>query len=117
MVLTISLHPSLPLSVPQYLELDHDQNGLLSKRELVHYSGYFQQTRLTSAFVDRIFEESITYRLPVSSAEGDGEEGGEGGGVSEAEMVSVMGGREGERVTCICAHLCSPFPFSFSLYL
>ena len=121
-----SLPPSLPpflLSLPQYLELDHDQNGLLSKRELLHYAGYFQQTRLTPVFVDRIFEESITYRLPVPPAAaggGEGEEGGEGGGMSEAEMVSVVGGRERGREGGCCIYACpfsSHFLFSVSSFV
>lgn len=56
--------------------------------------------------MDRVFEESITYCLPVPSAAGDvergegkGEEGGGRGGMSEAEMVSGV---------CVCSNL-SPF--------
>lgn len=45
-----------------YLELDVDQNGMLSKREFVNFRGHRGDTRLTDAFADRVFEEIITYR-------------------------------------------------------
>ena len=47
----------------EYLELDTDQNGMLSRDELLAYSGSKQPMRLTKAFVWRIFEEIPTYRV------------------------------------------------------
>lgn len=41
-----------------YLELDVDQNGMLSKQELKH----FGHGMLTDVFIDRVFEEYQTYR-------------------------------------------------------
>merc|ERR1712050_351229 len=41
-----------------YLELDVDQNGMLSKSELAHYGSGM----LTDVFIDRVFEEYQTYR-------------------------------------------------------
>merc|ERR1719191_494575 len=41
-----------------YLELDVDQNGMLSKNEL----GRFGSCMLTDVFIDRVFEEYQTYR-------------------------------------------------------
>jgi len=41
-----------------YLELDLDQNGMLSKQELSRYG----KGMLTEAFIDRVFEEYQTYR-------------------------------------------------------
>merc|ERR1719277_1611089 len=41
-----------------YLELDVDQNGMLSKNELSHYGSGM----LTDVFIDRVFEEYQTYR-------------------------------------------------------
>lgn len=41
-----------------YLELDVDQNGMLSKSELSH----FGSGMLTDVFIDRVFEEYQTYR-------------------------------------------------------
>ena len=41
----------------QYLELDIDHNGMLSKRELAQYG----TATLTDVFIDRIFEECHTY--------------------------------------------------------
>jgi len=70
------------LCITQYLDLDRDQNGLLNKIELLRYPGFSQATRLTSAFVDRVFEESITYRLPSETAEEDES-------LPEAEMVRM----------------------------
>ena len=47
----------------QYLELDKDQNGLLSKTELQSYTGTSRQpVRLTPAFIDRIYSEITTYQ-------------------------------------------------------
>ena len=47
----------------QYLELDKDQNGLLSKMELQSYTGTSRQpVRLTPAFIDRIYSEITTYQ-------------------------------------------------------
>merc|ERR1711920_252061 len=41
-----------------YLDLDVDQNGMLSKSELSH----FGSGMLTDVFIDRVFEEYQTYR-------------------------------------------------------
>merc|ERR1711972_792356 len=41
-----------------YLELDVDQNGMLSKTELSRYG----HGMLTSVFIDRVFDEYQTYR-------------------------------------------------------
>merc|ERR1719162_188683 len=41
-----------------YLELDVDQNGMLSKQEL----GRYGPGMLTEVFIDRVFEEYQTYR-------------------------------------------------------
>merc|ERR1712203_651687 len=41
-----------------YLELDTDQNGMLSKAELFRYGAGM----LTDVFIDRVFEEYQTYR-------------------------------------------------------
>jgi len=41
-----------------YLELDLDQNGMLSKKELSRYGSGM----LTDVFIDRVFEEYQTYR-------------------------------------------------------
>ncbi|CAM9901334.1 unnamed protein product, partial [Scytosiphon promiscuus] len=53
----------------EYLELDEDQNGMLSKQELMNF-GARQRTRLTPVFVQRLFEEVVTYRVqaPPSSS-------------------------------------------------
>ncbi len=40
-----------------YLALDHDQNGMLSKSELANYDG----GSLTTCFLDRVWEECRTY--------------------------------------------------------
>lgn len=45
-----------------YLELDKDHNGMLSKQEFLEFRRSRQTTKLTQAFVDRFFEEIITYR-------------------------------------------------------
>jgi len=42
----------------QYLELDLDHNGMLSKEEFIGFLG----GSLTRAFVDRFFEESLMYQ-------------------------------------------------------
>ena len=44
-----------------YLELDVDHNGMLSKTEFLHFRGPRGDTRLTKSFVDRVFAEIITY--------------------------------------------------------
>lgn len=49
--------PAIRAIYENYLSLDIDRNGLLSKEEL---AGYGSGT-LTSAFLDRVFEESHTY--------------------------------------------------------
>ena len=41
----------------QYLNLDKDHNGMLSKAELLHYG----TSTLTPAFVNRVFEVCLTY--------------------------------------------------------
>lgn len=42
----------------QYLSLDQDQNGLLNKAEL----SQFNNEGLTSAFIERLFQESFTFK-------------------------------------------------------
>ncbi|XP_039288464.1 serine/threonine-protein phosphatase 2A regulatory subunit B'' subunit gamma isoform X1 [Nilaparvata lugens] len=42
----------------QYLNLDRDHNGMLSKRELAEYG----TGTLTSVFLDRVFQECLTYK-------------------------------------------------------
>jgi len=49
--------PSTLRVYSQYLELDVDHNGMLSRSEL---AGYGTGT-LTTAFIDRVFEECLTY--------------------------------------------------------
>ncbi|GMI02998.1 hypothetical protein TrVE_jg9726 [Triparma verrucosa] len=57
----------------QYLELDKDQNGLLSKTELQNYTGSDRQpVRLTPAFIDRIFDEITTYQTSTNPNEKKG---------------------------------------------
>ena len=55
-----------PQVYSQFLDLDIDQNGMLSQQELLGYSGFaFGKRRtvnLTPVAVDRIFEEAIAYR-------------------------------------------------------
>lgn len=41
----------------QYLNLDKDHNGMLSKEELSRYG----TATLTSVFLDRVFQECLTY--------------------------------------------------------
>ena len=41
----------------QYLNLDKDHNGMLSKQELSRYG----TGTLTSVFLDRVFQECLTY--------------------------------------------------------
>jgi len=53
-----------------YLELDVDHNGMLSKREFLNFRGPRGETRLTDAFADRVFEELITYRTENPPASG-----------------------------------------------
>ena len=43
--------------IGQYLNLDKDHNGMLSKAELLHYG----TSTLTPAFVNRVFEVCLTY--------------------------------------------------------
>lgn len=45
------------VSVGQYLNLDKDHNGMLSKEELSRYG----TATLTSVFLDRVFQECLTY--------------------------------------------------------
>lgn len=45
------------LSAGQYLNLDKDHNGMLSKEELSRYG----TATLTSVFLDRVFQECLTY--------------------------------------------------------
>lgn len=44
-------------SLGQYLNLDKDHNGMLSKEELSRYG----TATLTSVFLDRVFQECLTY--------------------------------------------------------
>ena len=61
--------------------MDKDQNGLLSKSELAQYSGSGRQPmRLTTAFIDRVFEEITTYQVGSNGI------GGGGGSRREGEM-------------------------------
>lgn len=45
------------VSSGQYLNLDKDHNGMLSKEELSRYG----TATLTSVFLDRVFQECLTY--------------------------------------------------------
>ena len=45
------------VSLGQYLNLDKDHNGMLSKEELSRYG----TATLTSVFLDRVFQECLTY--------------------------------------------------------
>lgn len=45
------------VSIGQYLNLDKDHNGMLSKEELSRYG----TATLTSVFLDRVFQECLTY--------------------------------------------------------
>lgn len=44
-------------SLGQYLNLDKDHNGMLSKEELSRYG----TGTLTNIFLDRVFQECLTY--------------------------------------------------------
>ena len=44
-----------------YLELDVDHNGMLSKAEFLNFRGPRGEARLTQSFVDRVFAEIMTY--------------------------------------------------------
>lgn len=44
-------------STGQYLNLDKDHNGMLSKEELSRYG----TATLTTVFLDRVFQECLTY--------------------------------------------------------
>jgi Ca2+-binding EF-hand superfamily protein len=47
----------------QFLSLDLDEDGLLSKSDLIRFSGSKSKAvQLTDAAVDRIFEECLTSR-------------------------------------------------------
>ncbi|XP_051002191.1 serine/threonine-protein phosphatase 2A regulatory subunit B'' subunit gamma isoform X2 [Acomys russatus] len=46
-----------PLRTGQYLNLDKDHNGMLSKEELSRYG----TATMTSVFLDRVFQECLTY--------------------------------------------------------
>lgn len=50
-VLTVNVSPG------QYLNLDKDHNGMLSKEELSRYG----TATLTPVFLDRVFQECLTY--------------------------------------------------------
>ncbi|CAM9198360.1 unnamed protein product [Chrysoparadoxa australica] len=55
----------------EYLELDTDQNGMLSRSELEQYIGSRQPLQLTPIFVERLFQEIITYKMtPDGTSEG-----------------------------------------------
>jgi len=43
----------------QYLNLDTDHNGMLSKKELLNYQG--GSVSLTETFIDRVFQECLTF--------------------------------------------------------
>lgn len=45
------------MCVGQYLNLDKDHNGMLSKEELSRYG----TGTLTSVFLDRVYQECLTY--------------------------------------------------------
>ena len=62
-----------------YLQLDVDQNGMLSPSELAAFPGRLY----TPSFVARLFQECNTY----ASAEG---EAGEGGGVEEIDYKTYL---------------------------
>lgn len=47
----------ISVSIGQYLNLDKDHNGMLSKEELSRYG----TATLTSVFLDRVFQECLTY--------------------------------------------------------
>ena len=67
-----SFLPSFPSFLPStvnYLELDRDEDGLLSQDELLSYAGY----SYTQAFISRVFQEFHTFEgkmvrfdLPIS---------------------------------------------------
>ena len=54
-----------------YLELDEDHNGMLSKAELLNFRGSKGEARLTKAFVERVYAEIITYRTNEATGEGE----------------------------------------------
>lgn len=54
-----------------YLELDEDHNGMLSKAELLNFRGLRGEARLTKAFVERVYAEIITYRTNEATGEGE----------------------------------------------
>lgn len=56
-VLFFSISPPFRVSIGQYLNLDKDHNGMLSKEELSRYG----TATLTSVFLDRVFQECLTY--------------------------------------------------------
>lgn len=64
---------SLALSKGQYLNLDKDHNGMLSKEELSRYG----TATLTSVFLDRVFQEYLTYdgEMVRSAVLADGQRG------------------------------------------
>ncbi|CAN0189144.1 unnamed protein product, partial [Discosporangium mesarthrocarpum] len=62
----------------EYLELDKDENGMLSKEELINYVGSRVPMRLTPIFIQRIYEEINTYPTQPLS-EGCGDDGGDNG--------------------------------------
>lgn len=51
-------------SLGQYLNLDKDHNGMLSKEELSRYG----TGTLTNIFLDRVFQECLTYDGEMVSA-------------------------------------------------
>lgn len=56
MQVKVSVH-FVSVSIGQYLNLDKDHNGMLSKEELSRYG----TATLTSVFLDRVFQECLTY--------------------------------------------------------
>jgi len=54
-----------------YLELDEDHNGMLSRAELLNFRGKGGEARLTKCFVERVYAEIITYRTNEKTGEGE----------------------------------------------
>ena len=54
-----------------YLRLDEDRNGMLSRPELLKFRGARGDVRLTPAVVDRVFAELPTYRPDEARTAGE----------------------------------------------